>query len=615
MPFPSLRREDLKLPPLPSLASLKERLPALPSLAGVTLPASISIITLDDLRRLRLPESLPDAAALRAALSCEEARIAGLVAAGVTAAGALLFLVRRVDPGAPAVEIVTLDDLIQLNAGGLLRDLAARLVIPTVTAVRVTGHGDRIPALPRGVYNLVRLKELTLAGNGLRTLPPGIGRLAALEALDLSDNALTALPDDIGAAGALVSLNAMGNRLETLPASIGGLTSLVRLGLKDNRLRALPPSIGQLKRLKELFLTGNELAALPEELGSCTALVKLQASHNAPLAALPASLGALPHLELLRVACCGLTEIPAAVAAAPALAWTSFATNPVARGPSPRLNKVPAVRLSDLEVGRKLGDGASGEVFEAMWRGRRVALKLFRADRSPDGHSADEMAIACVLSERHLVKVLARLDRSQQAKGGGGEDEPLGLVLEFVEGAPLADKPNSASLLRCRWALDACFSLDFVLNCAAGVAGALEGMHARGLLHGDVYAHNVLADAQGSATLCDYGAAYYAPRGLAGALEGQEARGFGLLLRDLVGRLDIGFEGMEAALDAQKQLLLLVQQCCSGPPAGRPRMAAVARQLRALQRSAASRGTTPRSARSSARSTTSANGHAAAGAK
>ena len=70
-------------------------------------------------------------------------------------------------------------------------------------------------------------------------------------------------------------------------------------------------------------------------------------------------------------------------------------------------------------AGSSTGDGASGEVFEAVWQGKRVALKLFRGDRSPDGHCRDEMALAIALQgDRNLVKILAQLQ------------EPLGLVMQ-----------------------------------------------------------------------------------------------------------------------------------------------------------------------------------------
>jgi hypothetical protein len=52
---------------------------------------------------------------------------------------------------------------------------------------------------------------------------------------------------------------------------------------------------------------------------------------------------------------------------------------------------------------------------------------------------------------------------------------------------------------------------------------------------------------------------------------------------------------MEQTLDAQKQLLQLVQQCTTGPPGKRPCFGAVCRKLRSLQKAASSTGLTPRS--------------------
>ena len=531
---------------------------------------------------LRLPALKPD-----------EAKLVGALAAGAVASGAVYLLIRRAGRAAPAVvEVTTLEELRAYARGGALRDAAAWLFAPTVTAVRVTGHGARVPSLPRALCSLKAMRELSVAGNALTELPRELGALAALRSLDVSHNLLAALPEDLGGLTALTSLNAMGNRLEALPESMGALAALRRLGLKGNRLRRLPPSVGRLGQLQELFLTDNALEALPAELGACASLAKLQASHNPALAALPAELAALPALELLRVACCAIEEVPPALGAAPALAWLSLAGNPVCARAAPRRGAAPAVAMEELEMGRKLGDGASGEVFEAWWRGRRVAAKLFRADLGPDGRTADEVALAVALSDRHLVRVLGVLGGAQQPAAAGG------LVLEFVEGAVLAAKPTSESLLRCRWPEGAALELPWVLRVATGVAAALEHMHTRGAAHGDVYAHNVLADAEGNAVLCDYGAAFFYARSspLAAAYEGQDARAFGLFLRDLVARVDIGFDGLEAALDAQKQLLLLAAQCTTGPPARRPRFGAVRRKLAALQKAAGrGAGGTPRS--------------------
>lgn len=69
----------------------------------------------------------------------------------------------------------------------------------------------------------------------------------------------------------------------------------------------------------------------------------------------------------------------------------------------------------------------------------------------------------------------------------------------------MAEKPNFDSLLRCRWAVGHSFSLEFVLRVAQGVASALEYLHAHGICHGDVYAHNIMTAPEGYAVLCDFG--------------------------------------------------------------------------------------------------------------
>lgn len=72
-------------------------------------------------------------------------------------------------------------------------------------------------------------------------------------------------------------------------------------------------------------------------------------------------------------------------------------------------------------------------------------------------------------------------------------------------GSPLAAKPTSQHLLRCKWGDDVRFPPRRALGLAAAVADALRYCHAAGICHGDVYAHNVLMDENGTVTLCDFG--------------------------------------------------------------------------------------------------------------
>ena len=51
-------------------------------------------------------------------------------------------------------------------------------------------------------------------------------------------------------------------------------------------------------------------------------------------------------------------------------------------------------------------------------------------------------------------------------------------------------------------------SCAFAVKVASGVAQALEYLHSKSIAHGDVYAHNMLVDKKGWATLCDFGASF-----------------------------------------------------------------------------------------------------------
>ncbi len=113
-------------------------------------------------------------------------------------------------------------------------------------------------------------------------------------------------------------------------------------------------------------------------------------------------------------------------AQAPALTWLSFggarfcgSRNELDGSPSPpssspslsppwwQQGPLPLVSLDDLELGEKLGDGASGDVYLAAWtaaEGREVAVKLFRGDTSPDGRAVDELEVLCLVDHPALTK-------------------------------------------------------------------------------------------------------------------------------------------------------------------------------------------------------------------
>ncbi|KAI8475016.1 MAG: hypothetical protein J3K34DRAFT_517665 [Monoraphidium minutum] len=484
-----------------------------------------------------------------------------------------------------------------------------------VTTLTLRGHA--MTALPHSVGDMTQLRVLAVTNGTLGSLPAELSLLSNLVDLDLHKNDLAMVPPALCALTGLTSLNLMGNRLAALPERFGDLTGLRKLGLKSNALTQLPPSFARLRGLVELFITDNRLETLPQGFGGLTSLVKLQASFN-PWRALPPGLLSLPRLELFRLAAGGLPAWPGAGAGAPAaagggchlpaLAWCSLGDNPAA-APVPPTDGVRVVELSELEVDRvrPLGEGASGECFRAKLDGQDVALKLFLAEVSPDGKAQDEVAISCCLDHPNLTKVLALVYDKRDpwpspaaaggaaaaaapapagpgaGRGAGGAaphagEAARGLVQQLVRGKPLAAKPTSEHLLRCKWPADAAFSLAAALAVCRGLAGALAYLHARRICHGDVYAHNVLyCPEQQSAVLCDFGASFCYREGEE-LWELMEVRAFGLLMSDVAERLDAA----AAATPAAARLRALAARCAAVGP-GRPRFAAVEAELLGME--------------------------------
>ena len=61
-----------------------------------------------------------------------------------------------------------------------------------------------------------------------------------------------------------------------------------------------------------------------------------------------------------------------------------MAGNPCVEAAPPR-GSLQDVRYADLSLGEKVGEGTSGVVHKASWRGQTVAVKLYKAELSSDG--------------------------------------------------------------------------------------------------------------------------------------------------------------------------------------------------------------------------------------
>ncbi|WP_377701355.1 leucine-rich repeat-containing protein kinase family protein [Pseudoduganella sp. UC29_71] len=414
---------------------------------------------------------------------------------------------------------------------------------------------------------------------GLTEFPKEIFDLAdTLEILDLSGNALTALPDDLARLHKLRIIFCSDNQFSELPEVLGSCPALSMVGFRNNRIRtvsasALPP------QLRWLILTGNQLESLPAELGARPFLQKLMLAGN-QLHTLPVELANCKRLELLRLAANQLNDLPAWLFEMPRLAWLAYAGNPFCT----ELEKTESgtsITWSQLRLQRKLGEGASGVIYRAEClhgpSGETVAVKLFKGAITSDGSPLCEMA-ACVAGGPHpnLIPILGEV--------ADHPDGTRGLVMSMVEPdfSNLAGPPSLDSCTRDIYPEGKRFSLDAALAIAHGVASAARQLHARGIMHGDLYGHNILHCGEGRTLLGDFGAAsFYAPDAPhAASLQRLEVRAFGCLLEELLERCD----APDAAGAVLAQLAAL-QAACLQENAARPLFSAIDAQLAALRQS------------------------------
>lgn len=444
------------------------------------------------------------------------------------------------------------------------------------------------------MHTLEQLQNGTLAGTvrlqlscGLTEFPQEIFELAdTLEILDLSGNALSTLPDDLPRLTRLRIIFCSDNQFTVLPAILGACEHLTMIGFKSNRISEVPAAALP-GALRWLILTDNRLAALPAAIGRCAQLQKLMLAGN-QLSDLPKELAACTKLELLRIAANQLTTLPAWLLDMPRLTWLAYAGNAFSAADemaeTPGANPV-GIAWSQLRMEHSLGEGASGVIYQAVLRetrqqaadeqatvARAVAVKLFKGAITSDGLPRCELT-ACISAGNHpnLIPVLGEVIDHP--------DGVHGCVMTLIGPGfyNLAGPPSLESCTRDIYPSDKRFSLETVLRLAHGIVSAARHLHSRGIMHGDLYAHNILHTSEGDTLLGDFGAAsLFAENGRqAVALQRLEVRAFGLLLGELIERCDTGVTS-QAVLTSLAQLQ---GACVQTTPAARPLFDEIARRM------------------------------------
>jgi hypothetical protein len=406
---------------------------------------------------------------------------------------------------------------------------------------------------------------------GLTKFPDAIFELAdTLEILDLSGNNLSVLPDDLWRLDKLRILFCSDNQFVQLPVVLGKCPQLSMAGFKANKINDVPAAaLG--KSLRWLILTDNRIDELPTEIRQCSQLQKLMLSGN-QLTSLPSSMAACSQLELLRIAANRFAELPIWLLHLPRLSWLAYAGNPCSEACEKQAlheNPITDIDWNTLDILHKLGEGASGFIHQAKWRKTPekildVALKLFKGNMTSDGLPHSEKT-ACISAGSHpnLIDVYGKITCHPAAEKG------LLMALIKPDFSNIAQPPSLDSCTRDIYSNETQFALETALRIASGIASVALQLHSKGIMHGDLYAHNILHNDMGDCLLGDFGAAsFYSLHDIehAEALQRIEVRAFGCLLQELIARCT----DLDDYANMQQALNNLQADCLQHSSAQRP---------------------------------------------
>jgi len=325
-----------------------------------------------------------------------------------------------------------------------------------------------------------------------------------LELVDLSNNKLNELPSDFDRFKKLKIAFFSDNLFTELPEVLGKCPNLTMIGFKSNLIQnvseqSLP------KQLQWLILTNNKIEILPNSIGNCEKLQKVALAGN-KIKELPRSMANCKNLELLRISANELKELPLWLIELPRLTWLAFSGNPCTYKPD-FSNEIEAIDWAKIEQKEILGQGASGIISKAILKDEieeEVAVKIFKGEVTSDGYPEDELA-TCLAVGRHpnLVPLKGKIVNHLEGKEG--------IVLELIPPTykVLGNPPSFESCTRDVFPEDFKLSSEQKERILSGVKSAMDHLHSKGILHGDLYAHNTLFNEEGHAFFGDFGAATF----------------------------------------------------------------------------------------------------------
>eukprot|EP01064_Diplonema_japonicum_P023952 TRINITY_DN3439_c0_g1_i1.p1 TRINITY_DN3439_c0_g1~~TRINITY_DN3439_c0_g1_i1.p1 ORF type:complete len:454 (+),score=40.57 TRINITY_DN3439_c0_g1_i1:62-1423(+) len=361
-------------------------------------------------------------------------------------------------------------------------------------------------------------KSIDLSGckhPNLATLP----EFTQLEKLDLGSTGLETTPVHQN----LKILLLGGNKGLTATGDLTTMSSLHFLGMRGCGLKHvngndLPTS------LTSVVFTDNSIESL-QNLDNLINLRKLMLSHN-KLTEVPVDLP-VDTLELIRISANpNLQNLPTthSLWSGRTLAWIACSGTRIQRNSDRGEILLDLIHKNTIHMKGYLGSGASGTVQEGTWQGHKVAVKTFK-QASSDGKSTDE------------IEILKRIHHDDIVLAYGIIENPLGVVVELVDGAKGLGRPPSMDTVVRNIKPNFEITENLVVSALNAVYRAMVYLHSRGVAHGDLYAHNILwTETPGgdyNVKLSDFGASWFVPHDLQRVVQAVEVRAFGTLADDL----------------------------------------------------------------------------------
>lgn len=431
---------------------------------------------------------------------------------------------------------------------------------------------DRLKELKAG--NLVGSNHIKIAC-GIESFPQELYTLEdTLEVLDLTDNNLSTLPDDFYRFKKLKRLFLSNNQFDHVPKVLAKLPVLSMIGIRNNHIKSFEENSLPLST-RWLILTDNEIETIPDSIGDLKLLQKCMFSGN-QIKSLPKSLSKCTNLELFRISANKLDSFPTFLLSLPKLSWLAYSGNPFCKKHPATNNMLKTLSWDELEIKEILGEGASGNIYKAIYDNKAVAIKVFKGEMTSDGLPQEEMDINISMGEhKNLIDVLAQVTNHPDRK------DVLMLELISSEFSNLGLPPTFESCSRDVYSENFFISTKGAVKILQGMACAAEHMHECFIMHGDFYAHNIMIDKDYNTILGDFGGASYyeqEDRKIHKPLEQLEVRAFGCLIEEMLSLSKNDTQNKSL----RDELFQLQELCFNETTSLRPLFKQISKQLQSL---------------------------------